>query len=147
MLVYRGPNQIYTHNDTDRLRRMIENDSDTASSSTHFSYKLERYLMSSGLGDLLDILNCSLTLVIIMFYIISTYTAEQSGITGLIDTVEIFLCVFLIAHFSLKLYCSQNRFVHLFTIDQIIDYGTIIPILLAKQSIFDDQTLHYLKLL
>jgi hypothetical protein len=147
MLVYKGQNKIYTHDDVDKLRRLIENDYDTSSSSTHFSYKLEKYLLSTGLGDLLDLMNCALTFVIIVFYILSTYPIEMKSTSSLIDTIEIFLCVFLIAHFGLKLYVSQNRLSFLFTIESIIDFGTITPIILAKQSFFDDETARYLELL
>jgi hypothetical protein len=141
MLIYKGQNKIYRHDDVEKIKRLIENDYDTVtSSSTHYSYRLEKYLISSGLGDLLDILNSCISFIIIIFYIITTYTNEEkdSLINTLIDTIEIFLCVALMIHFGLKLYVSQNRLYFLFTIDSMIDYGTIIPILLAKQSIFDD---------
>jgi hypothetical protein len=156
MFTYIGPNKIYTHDDIDKLRRLIENDYDTTNSTTHFSYKFERYLLSSGLGDILDLINCLLSFTIIMFYIISTYTysidqttmADSDKINALIGTVEIFLCVFLILHFAIKLYVSQNRIYFLSNLDTIIDYGTIIPILLAKQTeLFSDDMLHYLRLL
>ena len=75
MLVYKGLNKIYRHDEIDKIKRMIENDYDNASSSnTHFSYRLEKYLISSGLGDLLDIMNCCTSFLIIIFYIITTYT-------------------------------------------------------------------------
>ena len=77
----------------------------------------------------------------------SATAANNKQINGLIDTIEIFLCVFLISHFGLKLYVSQNRLYFLFNIETIIDYGTIIPILLAKQQIFNNDTLYYLRLL
>ena len=45
MLVYKGLNKIYRHDEVEKIKRMIENDYDTASSSnTHFSYRLEKYL-------------------------------------------------------------------------------------------------------
>jgi hypothetical protein len=159
MLVYKGQNKIYKHDDMDKLRRLIENDYDTTNSTTHLSYRLDRMLVSTGLGDLFDIVNCVITLTIIMFYIISTYTysvdqnsigigGDSKVINSTIDTIETFLCVILICHFILKVYISQNRIYFLFLFDTIIDYGTIIPILLAKQAnVFDEDTLHFLRLL
>lgn len=154
MLVYKGQQKIYSHEDVEKLKRLIENDYDenTASSGqSSFSFKLEKYLISSGASDILDLGNCVITLILNIFYIISTYTTSKTAsnisINNTIDNIEIFLCVFLIAHFTLKVYVSQNRLIFLFTFDSLIDFGTIIPILLAKQTFVDEELKYFLKLL
>lgn len=154
MLIYRGLNRIYTHNNLEKLKRLIENDYDEStgsSSNSNFSYKLDKYLISSGLSDILDIGNSCITLVIIIFYITSTYTTSgipNVSINNTINTIEIFLCIFLIAHYSLKLYVSQDRLYFLFSFDSLTDFGTLVPILLAKTEYFGKGPIsYYLRLL
>lgn len=157
MLIYRGINRIYSHDNIEKLKHLIENDYDesTASSSnSNFSYKLDKYLISTGLADVLDLINCFITFVIIIFYIISTYTTSNANvipsyasINSSIDTIEIFLCIFLIAHYALKVYVSQDRLYFIFSFDSICDFGTIVPILLAKQGFINGPIKYYLRLL
>jgi hypothetical protein len=154
MIVYKGLNKLYIHDDVEKLRHLIVNDYDettAASSVTNFSYRLEKYLIQSGLADLLDIVNCAITFVLIIFYITSTYTYPASDnetyqtMNSMIDTIEIFLCVFLISHFGLRLYTSQNRLMFLFAFENIVDVGTIAPILLAKQSFIREEIKYYMR--
>lgn len=154
MIVYKGLNKLYIHEDVEKLRHLIVNDYDettAASSITNFSYRLEKYLIQSGLADLLDILNCGITFVLIIFYITSTYTYPSDEndtyitMNSMIDTIEIFLCVFLISHIGLRLYTSQNRLIFLFTLENLVDIGTIAPILLAKQSFIREEIKYYMR--
>jgi len=153
MLIYRGLNKIYSHENLEKLKHLIENDYDEStanSSNSYFSYKLDKYLISSGVADILDLINCGITIVIIIFYIISTYStsADINGINSTINTIEIFLCIYLIAHFTLKLYVSQDRLYFFFSFDSISDFGTFIPILLVKNDFLGKGSLsYYLRLL
>ena len=146
MLIYKGLSRIFTHEDIDKLKHLIEHDYDetATSSNTNFSYRLEKYLVGTGMADLFEIINCCLTFMVIIFYIISTYTIPDKDVPSyktintLIDTIQIFLCVYFIAHFAAKLYTSQNRLYYLFSFDTIIDCGTVIPILISKQAFISD---------
>lgn len=154
MLIYQGINKVYTHEHAEKLKNLILNDDDEANTNTShssFSYKFEKYLIQTGLSDFLDIINCSLTLIIIIFYIISTYTISDDEDLDVemnikIDSIEVFLCVFLIAHFGLKVYISPNRLMFLFTFDSLIDVGTIVPIFLAKQKFVSNEFKYFLRL-
>ncbi len=148
MLIYRGINRIYSHENLEKLKHLIENDYDEStanSSNSNFSYKLDKYLISSGVADILDLINCGISIMIIIFYITSTYTTSEvnNGINSSISTIEIFLCIYLIAHFVLKLYVSQDRLYFLFSFDSICDYGTSIPLLLMKTDFFGKGAMSY----
>jgi len=150
MLIYRGINRIYSHDNIEKLKHLIENDYDEStanSSNTNFSYKLDKYLISSGVADILDIGNCCITIMIIIFYITSTYTTSNMGdnslINDTINTIEIFLCIFLLAHYCLKLYVAQYRLYFFLSFDSLTDIGTLTPILLVKQDYFSRGPMSY----
>ncbi len=154
MIVYKGQSKIFIHDEVEKLKHLIENDYDeltTSSYNANFSSRLEKYLVTSGLADLLDLINCAVTFILIIFYIISTYTYPAGDnpifitMNSLLDTIEIFLCVYLIAHLILKLYTSQSRLIFLFSFENVIDSGTIIPILLTRQSFIEEDTKYFLR--
>lgn len=161
MLIYKGSNRIFTHENIEKLRHLIEMDYDenaASSSNTNFSYKIDKFLIATGLADIFVVINCFISFIIIISYIISTYTTsitlrtekdykEYDDINNFIDTVEIFLLLYPIIHYFLRVYVSQDRLYFLFSFDSISDFGTIVPILLAKQSIFENETKYFLNLL
>ena len=160
MLVYKGPNRIFTHENLEKLRHLIENDYDelTATSNSNISYKIDKFLIATGIADIFILINCFISLIIIIFYIISTYTTsitylesedfrDYEKINNSIDTIEIFLLIYPIAHYFLRVYVSQDRLYFLFSFDSISDFGTIVPILLAKQGIFSTEIKYFFNLL
>ena len=152
MLVYKGLNRVFIHDDIEKLKKIIENDYDIiATTNSNISYKVEKYLAATGLSDLLDIINSLISFIMIVFYIISTYTVPAGYnksfemINNLIDTIEIFLCIYLISHLALRIYTSQNRILYIFSLENLIDSGSIIAILLAKQAFIVDEFKYYLR--
>jgi hypothetical protein len=161
MLVYKGSNRIFTHENLEKLRHLIEMDYDelTASSSySNISYKIDKFLIATGLADIFIVINCFISFIIVIFYIISTYSTsitlmntedfkDYEKINNSIDTIEIFLLIYPIAHYFLRVYVSQDRLYFLFSFDSISDFGTIVPILLAKQGIFSTDIKYFFNLL
>jgi len=150
MLIYRGINRIYSHDNIEKLKHLIENDYDEStanSSNSNISYKIDKYLIATGLADIFDILNCCITIIIIIFYITSTYTTsnenENSSINTTINYIEIFLCLFLCSHYALKLYVAQYRLYFFLSFDSLTDIGTLIPILLVKHPFFSSGPMSY----
>ena len=154
MLVYKGLNRVFIHNDIEKIRQLIESDYDVFTSNhanSNVSYKVEKYLAATGLSDLLDIINCFISFIMILFYIISTYTYPDEGndtfimLNNLANTIEIFLCIYLISHLALRVYTSQNRIFYIFSLESLVDSGTIIAILLAKQTFIPYDYQYYLR--
>lgn len=147
MLIYEGENRIYNVEELEKLQFLINKENEIDSShTTTFSYKLEKYLISSGLYDLFDIINCLLSFIINVFYCINTYETRGSD-ASLIDLIEVFFICIIVTHFCLKLYISQARLYFLSSFETIVDLGTIIPIILYKVSNFSEEssTSYYLR--
>ena len=52
MLVYKGLNRVFIHDDIEKLKKIIENDYDIiAATNSNISYKVEKYLAATGLSD------------------------------------------------------------------------------------------------
>lgn len=150
-LIYKGSNKILSHEEVEKMRQMIENDDDDrsgSSTSLNFSYKLDKYLKTSGIGDILDIINCVLSFIEMIFYITSTYTynSKDISVNDIIVTIEIFICLYFIIHYILRLYIAQNRLAFIFSPETFIDLITIIPIVMSQQN-FQIDILYYLRLL
>ena len=77
MLVYTGVNSLFKHEYIKEIQNLLEKDEEenkNIENHSSFSYLLEKKINSSGVGDIFEIINCSLTFLMIIFYIISTYT-------------------------------------------------------------------------
>lgn len=153
MLVYKGTASLYQHDYTFELQRLLKDESyDFLSSNhSHFSYRLEKLLHSSGVGDILEMINCLLTIIVIFFYIIGTYTYPETTqshktINKRINTIEIIICSILIAHFVLKFYISQSKMIFLLDTFCFIDYCTITFILIAQQSFISENLAYFFRL-
>lgn len=144
-LIYQGNSRIYNNEELEMLQALItrENEIDISHTAT-YSYKLEKYLISSGLYDTFDIINCLFSVLINIIYCITTYSIEQSK-QEVLNIIEYFLIIAIIFHFIIKLYISQARLYFLSSIESIIDLGTIIPIMLLKLNILDEFSSYYLK--
>lgn len=155
MLVYEGRQNIFNHEYTKEIQELIKQDYENGKHSythTHFSYKLDKALNQSGAGEILDGINCFFTFFEVIFYIISTYTypddtsPAKKNTNDTINVIEIILLIYFIVHFILRFYVSQNRFFFLFDFINLIDYSTIICIILSKQSFVQESGQYYLRM-
>ena len=145
---------IFNHEYTREVQNLIHQDYENGKHSythTHFSYKLEKALNQSGAGEVLEAINCLLTVIEVIFYIISTYTYPEETQSNIdtnrtINIIEIILLVYFIAHFALKFYVSQNKINFLFDFINLVDYSSFICIILSKQSFSGVSSEYYLRM-
>jgi potassium large conductance calcium-activated channel subfamily M alpha protein 1 len=112
---------------------------------------LDKKLNSSGLGDIFEIINCSITFIIIIFYIISTYTypplsSTYNKINNTIENIELYLITFLILHFILKFYVSQQRLLFILELTSLVDISTIIMIVLSNTKFISYKAKYFFRL-
>ena len=154
MLIYTGVNSIFKHEYTKEIQNLLEKDEDDNKSSefhSHFSYIIEKKLNSSGIGDIFEMINCSITFIIIIFYIISTYTypplsSVYNKINNTIEEIEIYLIAFLVAHFILKFYVSQQRLLFILELTTLVDISSIIMIILSNTKVISYRAKYFFRL-
>ena len=154
MFLYLGATSIYSHEYSRQLQRAIEEDGDDHRFSdihTHYSYLLDKFLMRTGIDEILEIINFILTFILIVFYIISTYTYPEitnykKGVNNAIELIEIFIWSVLVFHFILKFYISSSRLLFIFDFINLIDYSSLILIILAKTKYLSYNTKFFFRL-
>ena len=154
MLVYTGVNTLFKHEYNKEIQNLLEKEEEENKSTenhSHFSYILEKKLNSSGIGDILEIINFSITFIIILFYIISTYTyppiSDTYGkINSVIEDIELYLIAILILHFILKFYVSQQRLLFLLELTTLIDISSIIMLIFSKTKIISYNVKYFFRL-
>ena len=154
MLIYTGVNSLFKHEYTKEIQNLLEKDEDENKSSefhSHFSYILDKKLNSSGIADIFEIINCSITFIIIVFYIISTYTypalsSVYTEINKTIEKIEIYLLAILILHFILKFYVSQQRLLFILELTTIVDISSIIMIILSNTKAISYRAKYFCRL-
>ena len=151
MFLYKGKLKLFDHSYSKKLSKMIQEEYEIGikpSNHKNISYKLEKFLILSGVSDVLDIINSILSLIESIFYVISTYTfpevsSSQITINKNIQQSEIIFLVYFIAHFALRFYCSQNKILFLLNIVNFIDLASSICLILAQQDFSQDQSSQY----
>jgi len=154
MFIYSGVNYLFNHEYSKELQNILEKEEEenkTSEIHSHFSYILDKKLDSSGIGDILEIINCSLTFIIIIFYVISTYTyppisSVHNKINSTIERIELYLLAFIILHFILKFYCSQQRLLFLLELTTLVDISSIIMIILSNTNIISYNIKYFFRL-
>ena len=154
MFLYLGTTSIYCDEYSRQLQRAIEEDGDDHRFSdihTHYSYLLDKFLMRTGIDEILEIINFILTFILIVFYIISTYTYPEitnykKGVNNAIELIEIFIWSVLVFHFILKFYISSSRLLFIFDFINLIDYSSLILIILAKTKYLSYNTKFFFRL-
>ena len=154
MLIYTGVNSLFKHEYTKEIQSLLEKDEDENKSSefhSQFSYILDKKLNSSGIGDIFEIINCSLTFIIIVFYIISTYTYPSlssiyNKINETIEKIEIYILSILALHFVLKFYVSQQRLLFILELTTIVDISSIIMIILSYTKVISYRAKYFFRL-
>ena len=142
MFVYDGKTKLFDHNYTKELSTLIHQSYESGNKSsyiTNFSYKLDKFLIQTRISDIFDIINSILSLIVSIFYIISTYTFPeeteiQKRTNKYLDIIETIFLVYFIIHYFLRLYCSQNRFLYILDLFNFVDITSFICLILSKQD-------------
>ncbi len=120
MYVLEGNTKVFNHQYKKDLREMINNEGKIKNiQQTHFSYILDKLITQSGVGEILDIINCALTFIEVIFYILSTYTYPEFNQTHkntnhIMNVIESIFLIYFIFHLILRFYISQSRFLFFF---------------------------------
>ena len=135
MLIYTGANTIFNHQYKKELHDLLSKD-DLINKNTK-SQTFDKKINSSGIPDILEIINFCLTIILIFFYILSTYTYPETSsvkkkINSITETIELYFVIYFIAHFLLKLYTNQQKIIFLLEITTLIDIASIIMIIFSK---------------
>ena len=151
MFVYEGKTKLFDHNYSKELSNIIHQRYEQgykASYIMNFSYKLDKFLNENRISEVLDIINCFFSLIVSIFYIISTYTypeqsSTQSTINSVLDIIEIIFIVYFIIHSLLRFYCSQNRLLYILDLFNIVDFASSICLILSKKPILGNSSAGY----
>ena len=151
MLVYEGKTKLFDHSYTKELSYIIKKSYEEGrviSHTTNISYKLEKFLTQHKIFEILDIINCIFSMIVTIFYIISTYTIPEitksdKNTNKFMNIIETFFILFFIIHYLLRLYCSQNRIITFFEILNLVDIIIIVCLILSKQSFVKNKEAEY----
>ena len=153
MIIYKGTQSLFQHTNTKEMQKLLEDDnaSRKRSMTQSLSWKLGKMMEQSGGNSILDSINCVMTLFEVIFYIISTYTypEETKGemdTNHVINIIETCFLVYFIAHCLFRFYVSQEKLLFLFDFINIIDYGSIVCIILAHQSFVSETNQYYFRM-
>ena len=144
MFIYTGKLKVFDHSYSKELSKIIHQDYEIGikpSNHKNISYRLEQFLVLNGISDILSLINGILSLIESIFYIISTYTFPETSnskekINELIEDLETAFLIYFIAHFFLRLYCSQNRILFCFNLINFIDLVSSICLILGGIWLF-----------
>ena len=151
MFVYQGKTKLFDHSYSKELSEIIHSRYEQGNKTSYlsnFSYKLDKFLNQNRISEILDSINCVFSLIISIFYIISTYThpenTESKRKTNIyLDIIETIFLVYFLAHFVLRLYCSQNRIIYILEIFNIVDIASSICLILSKQKFAFNNNIGY----
>ena len=135
MLIYTGANTIFNHQYKKELHDLLSKDE--ANIKYTKSPTFDKKINSSGIPDILEIINFCLTIILIIFYILSTYTYPETShfkkkINSITEHIELYIVIYLTAHFLLKLYTNQQKIIFLLEFSTLIDIASIIMIIFSK---------------
>ena len=135
MLIYTGANTIFNHEYKKELRDLLSKDQNMNKNPKEQTF--DKKIITSGLGDILEIINFCLTLILIIFYILSTYTYPETSdvykkINSITDKIELYIVIYLILHFLLKLYIVKQKILFLLELTTLVDLVSIVMIILSK---------------
>ena len=81
MFVYQGKTKLFDHSYSKELSDIIHSRYEQGNKTSYlsnFSYKLDKFLNQNRISEVLDSINCLFSLIISIFYIISTYTHPEN---------------------------------------------------------------------
>ena len=152
MKVIEGKTKVFNHQYKKDVRDIINNEGKIKNiQQTHFSYILDKLITQSGIGEILDIINCVLTFTEVIFYIVSTYTYPEQNQTHkntnrIINVIESIYLIYFIFHLILRFYISQNRFYFFFYLVNLVDISSIICIIFSRHTFIDENNKYFMRL-
>ena len=140
MFIYKGKTKIFDHSYSRELSNAINQSYKSGikvSNHKNCSFYLDKFITTSGIGDILYSINGILSVIEAIFYIISTYTMPETSynkqrINHFIDVVETFFLVFFLLHYLLSICCSQNRLLFIFNLINLIDIVSSVCLFISK---------------
>ena len=135
MLIYTGANTIFNHEYKKELQELISKEEQKEKKQNEEG--INQKINSSILMDILEMINCTLTTGIVIFYILSTYTYPEKSETNkkinlVINKIEIYMVIFFGVHFIFKLWVNQQKISFLLELTTLVDIVTIFMISFAK---------------
>ena len=151
MFLFQSKTNVYDHQYSKELRDIIKSDSLRGIQQKHFSYILDKALTQSGVGEILEIINCVLTFIEVVFYIVSTYTYPEINnnlkkTNEVINIIEMIFLIYFIFHFVLRFYTCQSRFFFFFDLPNLIDLSFIICIIISRQNILTPNDTYFMRM-
>lgn len=154
MYIFEGKNELYDHEYLKEIQKVLQDDGEESKlddGKITFSLTFYRFLQETGMLEIFEIINFALTFVLILFYIISTYTYPEDSTfkektNSAIDSIEFYILLILFIHFIIKFYVSQSRFLFMFEYVTIVDYSTIICIFIANLSFPSEDFQYFLRM-
>ena len=150
MFVYRGKLNLYDHEYTKKLQYALRNDLEETKPS-NIQRVLDKVMYQTGINYIFESLNCLLTFILIIFYILSTYTypatdSVKASINEKVNLIEIFICSIIVFHYVLKCYISQSRLNFVLDYFNFIDLATVLCILFAQADFVNENVKYFLRL-
>ena len=135
MLIYTGANTIFNHEYKKELHDLLSKDEEIKKNAK--AQTLDKKINSSGISDILEIINFCLTIILIIFYILTTYTYPETNdikkkINTITDQIELYIVIFLSLHFLLKLYTNQQKMIFLLELTTVVDIASIVMLIFLK---------------
>ena len=118
-MIYEGKHTIFNHIEQNSLYNMILNEDETVNAEkdgkSSISMRVNKYLVSSGLSDMLDVLNVLCSLLLIVVHVLDAYFSLEPHQQHTLRTVQLAALLYFIAHFQLNLFISDNKILFLFS--------------------------------
>ena len=135
MLIYTGANTLFNHEYKKELHNLLSKDDDINKNPKE--QNLDKKINSSGIGNILEIINFCLTFILVVFYVLSTYTYPENSdvkkkINSTTDQIELYIVIYLSLHFLLKVYITKQKILFLLEFANLIDIASIVMIILSK---------------
>ena len=144
-MIYYGRQTVFDHNEQNSISRIILSEHETGSreeGETSFSHKVAKYLATSGLGDLLTVINVVLSVIMTVIHAIDTYFYPD--FPALLNIIEVTLDIAFIIHFLLEIYTSETKLLFFFSTTSLIEYVSVIPSFLVRVGVIPGNSVFYL---
>ena len=135
MLIYTGANTLFNHEYKKELHNLLSKDEDINKNPKEQT--LDKKINTTGIGNILEIINFCLTFILVVFYVLCTYTYPEDSdlkkkINSATDKIELYIVIYLSLHFLLKVYVTKQKILFLLEFANLIDVASIVMIILSK---------------
>ena len=112
-MIYDGDIRILSYDEQFNIVRKINEGDNTKKDDgkRSLSFKLSKYFLQSGLGDIFDMINIGLSMCMVIMYAIDSYYFPT--LIPPIKYTELGLNIIFILHMGLNMFISDNKLVFL----------------------------------